>query len=433
MAVQTRNFRSVAARSATLAGLLVFAVAAASAGPAHGQCRNAPPGTSQSDPYPALKQAVDAYSVLRQKAEGFSGVGVHLSLSPQGPDYDVASGSTSFRHGQPICPDTLFETGSITKSFTSVLILNLEAAGVLNINQTLGRWLPQYPAWSSITIKQLLNMTAPPVDYLTQTAYQKDLVADIHRIFTPAQLVGYAYPYTETTPWHYSNTNYILAEMIIAKATKMSYADALKKMNLEPLHLDETYYEPQVPPKRVLDAMASGYDNFSYCLDAGLLPPCAKQPVDDLLGHDLKTVNLSAYGASGGIVASLRDVTSWVRALFGRQLLPLRQRVELFSLVFQTSGQPIATTSPDDRDGFSLGIKQLWRYFAGGPVWFYEGETLGYRYIWYRRPGDDLVVTFAPNSTTNGDNEITLYQAVLGILQPQIAIGTSAPPASPGN
>ena len=126
-------------------------------------------------------------------------------------------------------------------------------------------------------------------------------------------------------------------------------------------------------------------------------------------------------------------MTSWVRALFGHQLLPLRQRVELFSLVSQTSGQPIATTSPDDRDGFSLGIKQLWRSFAGGPVWFYEGETLAYRFIWYRRPGDDLVVTFAPNSTTNGDNEITLYQAVLGILEPQIAIGTSAPPASPGN
>ena len=416
MAVQTRspNFRSFAARSVTMAGLLVLAGVAAGAGPARGECWNqhAQPGTSQSDPYPALKQAVDTYFAQRQKSEGFSGVSLHISLSPQGPDYDVASGSTSFLHGRPICPDTLFQIGSITKSFTSVLILQLEAAGVLNIHDTLGKWLPEYPAWSSITIEQLLNLTAPTnVNYTDQTSFQRDLVADIHRTFTPAQLVRFAYPGAAPgKPWQYNNTNYILAEIIIERATGRSYADALNKMLLEPLQLDETYYRPRVPPKRVLDAMASGYDNHSWCEEFAMLPPpCAQFPVDDLIGEDLKTINLSVFGAAGGIVASLPDVTRWVRALFGGQLLPPQQQTELFSLVSKISGQPIAITSSGDPSGFSLGVGQEFALpgaVLASPIWYYQGEALGYRVRWALGPGDDLVVVIAVNSSSADNTTI---------------------------
>src|SRR5690242_10117639 len=127
-----RGVRPFLARSVALAGLSITAATYAGAGPAHGQCRDQQDqiAATQADPrYPALQQAVDSYRAERQQAEGFSGVGLYVSLSEEGPNLAASAGSTSLQDGGPVCPHALWEIGSITKSFTSVLVLQLEAAG----------------------------------------------------------------------------------------------------------------------------------------------------------------------------------------------------------------------------------------------------------------------------------------------------------------
>jgi D-alanyl-D-alanine carboxypeptidase len=421
-----QRIRFLALRSATLAGLSI-AFVCASVSPAYGHCRDEQDhhAAIQSDSrYRALQRAVDNYFAERHKADGFSGVSLHVSLSANEPGLDFASGSTSFQDGKPICPDTLFEIGSISKSFTAVLMLKLEAQGRLDIHDTVGQWLPEYPEWSSITIQQLLNLTAPiSEDYFLDARFETDLLADIHRTFTPAELVGYVYPGTgkPSLPWQYINTKYILAELIISKASGMSFAEALKQMILEPLELHETYYEPRVLPKRVLDAMVSGYLAQSNCKRVlGVDPPCPQYPVDNLIGHDVKRVTLSVFGATGGIISSLPDVSRWVRVMFCDTLLPSKEREELFSLVSTLSGQPIQEVSAKDPSGFSLGLIQAWFPSSANPIlWSYTGQTFGNAVSWYHRPGDDLVVVVAINSSPAVDHNESLYRKVLEILDEQ--------------
>jgi D-alanyl-D-alanine carboxypeptidase len=427
--------RSFATYLVTLAGLWIFAAAYAVVSPAHGQCRDQPDqlAATQSDPrYPALQQAVDRYFAERHKVEGFTGVSLLVSsLSAEKPALNITSGSTSLQDGKPICPDTLFRIASITKSFTAVLVLQLEAAGVLDIHDPLGKWLPEYPAWSHFTIEQMLHMTSQLGEgYTDDSAFQRDVVADIHRTFRPRKLISYVYPGTDAPkpPWLYSNTNYVLAAMIIAKATGTSYAGALKKMLLEPLQLHDTYYRPRVPPDRVLDELASGYYFGNPCNEQ--TPPCEPPPVQALLGQDVKTMNLSSDHGGGGMVASLPDVARWIRALFSDTLLPPRQKTELFSLVSLVSGQPLATTSPADPGGYALGIGQAWLGSTATPVWHYEGATYGYRVGWFRRPGDDLIVVIGLNSLATGaDNQLSsLYTTVFGILEPESLVNPGATP-----
>lgn len=348
-----------------------------------------------------FQQALDAYLASRRGPEGISGISAFASLAEGETGISAVTGKT-MRAGQgvPVTRRTLYEIGSNTKAFTAVMLLQLEAEGRLGLDQTVGDWLPQYQAWADVSIRRLLHMTSGIPTYSEAPAFMRAQAADMNRHFTPERLVAYAYPSRGNTlpvddGWFYSNTNYILAGMIAEKAGRASYGTQLRRRFFQPLFMRQSFYDPWALPEGVLRRMSSGYFQNPEC--SLYEPDCAVPPLMPLRGKDMRRADISWTGAAGGIVATPRDLQRWGRALFGGRLLPPGQMHQLLQLVSRRTGRPIAGTTPDDPAGFGLGVAQF--YAPGiGPIWVYEGMTLGYRTLLAWFPQEDLVLTMALNS-----------------------------------
>ncbi len=376
----------------------------------------APASAAQSDAAlkTALQRDLTQYLSSRAKPEHISAISLSVSLHGASQNINVTAGTTKYGGGVPVTPTMLWQIGSNTKAFTAVTILQLEADGVLSINQTVGKWLPQYPAWKNVTIHRLLDMTSGIPGYDNVPQMLEDYAKNPTRTLTIPQLIAYVYPGNPhapkaTTGYNYSNTNYLLCELIIEKATHKSYSSQLESRFFHSdLGLTSTYYSATQYPADVLDRLVSGYFFNHDPDDAGLAP---------LLGTDVSRDSLSWMQAAGAIASTPEDLTRWARALYTGPILAPKQRAELMSLVSTKNGKPIKSTSLADPQGFGLGVAQMTKPKIG-TIWFYEGMTLGYRMLHLYFPRQDAVIAFGLNSNPDskqnqsGKLALTLYETL---------------------
>lgn len=309
------------------------------------------------------------------------GVKDHISALSVRVTYPGPRPALAFGVGAP--DDAQWQVGSNTKAFTSVVLLQLEAEKRLSINDRLGEWLPQYPAWRDVTIKQLLSMTSGIADYTSSDAFAEQIQADLGTTFTPPEMLSWVkdVPLGPAT-YAYSNTNYLLAQLIVERASHDSYFHQVQKRILGPLGLHDTCFAPETCPGRVAGRMPAGY---SVVLDRPV-PPLA----------------VSWGQGAGGLVSTLEDLTAWDRALYGGRELPAAQQRELESLISITTSKPIPAVTPADPFGYGLGVAQRTDPVTG-VSWSYEGATLGFRVAHMYFPSTGLLLAIAVNSAVDTD------------------------------
>jgi D-alanyl-D-alanine carboxypeptidase len=327
----------------------------------------------------------------RGSLEHISTLSMNITFRGSKEEITDAVGTTTYGGGQPVTPDSLFQIGSNTKAFTAALLLRLEAENVLSIDDPVGKWLPQYPAWKNVTIRQLLDMTSGIPTYDGTTAWNDDYEDNPYRVVTPEELVAYVYPQIGTPgqSWAYSNTNFILGQMIIEKASwSHSYKTELDRLIADTC-LKDTFYEPDFYPAFVNRRLVSGY--FVNTDPSGGLVK--------LLGTDTKNYSLGWAQGAGGMISNPKNFDRWVRALFEGEVLQPKQRAELESLVSIPDAVKIDNTSAMYPEAFGLGVFQITKQPLG-LFWAYQGSTIGYRASYVYVPDSGVIITVFTNSQT---------------------------------
>jgi D-alanyl-D-alanine carboxypeptidase len=179
----------------------------------------------------ALQAAVDR----ARSAFGLNAVAVGVSSGAQ-LGWSGASGPP--RDGTtPLSGATPFAIASVTKTFTAAIVLQLVEEGRVELDAAVNAYLPELAIARGVTVRQLLGHTSGIPDLL---APMRDrLNAEPSRVWQPAEVLALLGPATFApgTSWGYSNTNYLIAGMLVERVTGHPFGDELERRITGPLKL----------------------------------------------------------------------------------------------------------------------------------------------------------------------------------------------------
>ncbi|MFH8663242.1 serine hydrolase domain-containing protein [Streptomyces afghaniensis] len=294
-------------------------------------------------------------------ALGVSGVQARV-IASDGRQSVTTSGTADLNTGRPVPADGYFRMASTSKTLVATVVLQLEAEGRLSLNDTVDHWLPGVVRsngndGSQITIRQLLQHTSGIHDALPGYTTPEEYYQQRHNVYEPKQLLDLAMAHKPDFPpgegWKYSNTGYVLLDMIIHKATGHPARHEIENRILRWLGLDQTRWmgtSPTLPQPH-----AQAYQLFG---------PGSRVDVTDQIPVDY--ANLSW-------VTTTRDENRFFRALLDGRLLPARQLAEMKQTVPVSA--EVQKLWPGGRYGLGLVERPL---SCGGIYWSHEGGDGGY-------------------------------------------------------
>lgn len=290
---------------------------------------------------------------------------------------------------QPPPKDGRVRVASVTKTFTAAVVLQLVAEGKVKLDDPAAKYVPQM---RDVTVRQLLQQTSGLPDY----AKGVDLNELRYRYVEPQELLDLALRHPSRFPpgtrWEYSNTNYVVAGLLIEKVTGRPVAEQIRHRIVDRTGLRDTYW-PAQGERGLRGPHPHGY---------GRMTPTGQV-------EDVTELDPSWMWAAGQLVSTPADLQRFFKALMGGAIVPPAQLAEMKKTV-------PAELWPGASYGLGLISTTL---SCGGEYWGHGGDVLGYSTrggVTTDGRGAQLVVTSLPGT-------LETHQAVMSFVDSEFCGG----------
>ena len=246
----------------------------------------------------ALREKVDA--IVRQALSTTGVPSASIAIVQGGAiAYLQAYGDGRIEPHTPALPSMRYSIGSISKQFTAAAVLLLAEQGKLSLDDPVSRFVPNLTRGNEVTIRELLSHTSGYQDYWPQDYVPPFMLQSVTAAKILDQWARKPLDFDPGTEWQYSNTNFVIAGLIVEKASGKPLLQFLSEHIFTPLGMKSVI---NIDQNRLTDTDATGY--LRYAL--GPLRPAPKEgkgwlfaagelamPAEDLAKWDISMINQS--------------------------------------------------------------------------------------------------------------------------------------------
>ena len=301
---------------------------------------------------------------------------------------NVIAGGTRFE------VNTLSRIYSVTKTFTSSLILELANEGAFGLDDLISKYIPVNainPGLNSnVTIRQLLAHESGYSDFTDEINLQIAVAAQPTHVWTPYEMLSFVHQENPVgSVRKYSSTNYVLLGAIIETVTGKPVEDFYRHRFFNPLGLKSMYFDvrEENPTNRIL---ASPHDNISPFNPVFLQTGQPTYPNAYTNISRFPYTAISSLGFTGGaIISDVKDVTAWSSALFNGRATGKK--------ILNTMLQSISPNPDEDGDRLGYGVILSKKISGVYDFYGHDGNAPGYRSVMFYQPDKKLTLVILIN------------------------------------
>ncbi len=325
-----------------------------------------------------LNQLVDAI----MKQANIPGVVVGVWVPGEGA-WVEAKGKADVETGEEMGTDYKFRIGSITKTFTATVVLQLVDEGRIGLDDPVSKYLEGIRRGEDMTVRQLLNHTSGMYSHdegENEAVFNAAIVAEPGRDWDPEEFMDMGPrsndPFFEPgTEWRYSNGAYMALGLIVEKVTGDTLEEQIEEKIIDPLGLENTSLPDTA---EITPPFAHGYTTWTGAWE--------EKNRDRLI--DWTELGPGWAWAAGGMVSDMEDMKTWAKALATGELLSEKTQEERLEWIDVPGGETLGAK-------YGLGI-----YYLGGLIG-HDGDPLAYNCATYYYPEQDATIVVMYNKGMN--------------------------------